>query len=242
MEAANITQSGKVQKKPTQRREPRPRISREDKDIQVLKERNPSMVTPLIASIARGLFSSHLVEAATGEKVSSMPVDEAIPVPDIPMPVSKFSKYEFSTEPFLVIENRDYFASFSADGQVFQIEDVAVLRTTEKEPRFGRIMYAFYNKKLKKQMLHVRFFCHGKDTILEETTSAKELFLTDECKDLPLDSVLSRCDLKYLPVDSTENEVVDSLSGNYSFFYRFVFSSRFLFSELADIGIVPRLL
>jgi hypothetical protein len=221
IEVAVINQSGKAQKKPTQRREPRPRVDRQqDKDIKALKERNPSMVTPLIAGIARGLFPSHLVEATTGDGVVKVPVEKVVQVPEMEMPQETFMAFEFNEEPFMTIENRDYFGSFKADDELFQIEDVAVLKSTEKEPRFGRVMYAFYNRKLKKQMLHVRFLCHGKDTILEETAPMKELFLTDECKDLPLEAVLAKCSLQYLDVGTDEKDVADSLAGDYSFFYR----------------------
>lgn len=90
----------------------------------------------------------------------------------------------------------------------------------------ARVVYMWENKK-GNQMFHANWFCRSTDTLLGETSDPKELFICDECANLPLSSVKSTTTviLKQIPDNwedmgnrslTKENDMKD----DESFFYQ----------------------
>ncbi|KAK7693946.1 hypothetical protein QCA50_003520 [Cerrena zonata] len=69
---------------------------------------------------------------------------------------------------------------------------------------FGYICYFFEKKRSK--LAHICWYQHGSQTLLQECAHPNSLFLTDECDDIPLESIYSHCNLfKLDPSDDQAN-------------------------------------
>ena len=66
--------------------------------------------------------------------------------------------------------------------------------------RFGIICYFF--EQTKSKFAHICWYQHGSQTLLQECAHDNGLFLTDECDDVPLESIYSHCNIfKLSPTD-----------------------------------------
>lgn len=78
--------------------------------------------------------------------------------------------------------------------------------------RFCQIMYMFNKdisdrKPVNNPTAHVRWYEHGSKTLLQETAHPYGLFAIAECNDIPLESILGRCDIIRLkPGDEEPND------------------------------------
>jgi len=68
--------------------------------------------------------------------------------------------------------------------------------------RFIRICYLFEREG--QQFLHGQWLAHGSKTLLQEAAHSNGLFLMNTCDDVPLDSIVQKCNLHWLSADSTE--------------------------------------
>lgn len=70
--------------------------------------------------------------------------------------------------------------------------------------RFGLICYFLEEKGQK--FAHICWYQHGSQTLLQECAHPNSLFITDECDDIPLESIYSQCNLYKLdPSDDQAN-------------------------------------
>ncbi|KAJ8970400.1 hypothetical protein NQ317_001491 [Molorchus minor] len=60
----------------------------------------------------------------------------------------------------------------------------------------AKVIY-MYDKPPQKYMFHGHLFCRGTDTILGETADPRELFLVDNCEDLPLGGIVRKAEVEY---------------------------------------------
>lgn len=58
----------------------------------------------------------------------------------------------------------------------------------------AKVVY-MYDGPLQTFMFHGHLFCRGIDTILGETADPRELFLVDNCEDLPLGSIVCKAEV-----------------------------------------------
>jgi DNA (cytosine-5)-methyltransferase 1 len=68
--------------------------------------------------------------------------------------------------------------------------------------RFIRICYLFEREG--QQFLHGQWLAHGSKTLLQEAAHSNGLFLMNTCDDVPLASIVQKCNLYWLSADSTE--------------------------------------
>nr|CAH7742223.1 unnamed protein product [Callosobruchus chinensis] len=62
-------------------------------------------------------------------------------------------------------------------------------------PCIAKVVHMFDNLP-QKYMFHGHLFCRGSDTILGETSDPRELFLVDDCDDLPLGSIIQKAQVE----------------------------------------------
>lgn len=68
--------------------------------------------------------------------------------------------------------------------------------------RFIKICYLFERKG--QQFLHGQWLAHGAKTLLQEAAHSNELFLLKSCDDIPLASIVQKCNLHWLASDEGE--------------------------------------
>ncbi|KAJ1554510.1 hypothetical protein HK096_003215 [Nowakowskiella sp. JEL0078] len=125
------------------------------------------------------------------------------------------------------LKSRVYYNKCIIDGEYITVGDAIYVRkptdeTDPNEPWFFKVCYFFMettkcgNKLKGKKMVHARWLSHGKESILEEVAGYNELFLTDDCMDLPLKSIVGKCDLSWLEPGQPEPD----WGNEQKFFYR----------------------
>ncbi|KAK7025797.1 S-adenosyl-L-methionine-dependent methyltransferase, partial [Favolaschia claudopus] len=103
------------------------------------------------------------------------------------------------------------------------------------EIRFCQVMYFFVDAVHGVKMSHVQWFIHG-SRVLGELGHPNELFLIDECDDIPVNSIIQKCSLYKLALG--EDSALKYEEGE--FFGRSV--SRFEFTDFHDLETCSRLL
>nr|XP_033324473.1 DNA (cytosine-5)-methyltransferase PliMCI-like [Megalopta genalis] len=131
----------------------------------------------------------------------------------------------------IAIDNqRTYYKSVIVGNENIQLNDYVLVEP--KNPviplHVAKIIYMWENRNGIKQF-HANWFHRGNDTILGETSDPIELFLSDDCDDVPFTSIRSKCTVVFKKVSdnwvdlgntnlSLENEVKD-IDGK-TFFYQ----------------------
>lgn len=86
---------------------------------------------------------------------------------------------------------------------------------------------------MKARKVHCRFLLHGSETLLQETSAPDELFLTNECADVRLSSVIDKVNVTYL--EASRDEKPPQRKGPNDYFYRFFYThDQARFSEAKD--------
>ncbi|XP_076670133.1 DNA methyltransferase 1a [Andrena cerasifolii] len=122
---------------------------------------------------------------------------------------------------------KTYYKSVRVDDEEIQSNDYVLVEP--KNPAISlhvaKVIYMWENKNGAKQF-HANWFYRGSDTILGETSDPIELFLSDECDDVPLQSVRSKCTVifKKVPEDwaqlgNTNEDQIKDTDGK-TFFYQ----------------------
>ena len=68
--------------------------------------------------------------------------------------------------------------------------------------RFIKICYLFERRG--QHFLHGQWLAHGAKTLLQEAAHSNELFLLKSCDDIPLASIIQKCNLHWLASDEKE--------------------------------------
>ncbi|KAG0086593.1 DNA (cytosine-5)-methyltransferase 1 [Podila epicladia] len=150
-------------------------------------------VTPLISKIAGSLFNRELAVAVHGDAEEADIHAQQLNQPKIKE--GGTMDVEWVDTPTGNDNGRIYYDSAIVDKELLSVGDSVYIRNSKVEPWMGKIMYFF---EVRGEMrFHVRFFTKGSETILMETAGWQELFLLDKCRDLMLDRVIGKCDIRY---------------------------------------------
>lgn len=88
---------------------------------------------------------------------------------------------------------------FFSDGIKVSVGDFITLKSeTPNEPLWVAKVVHMYDNLPQKFMFHGLLFCRGSDTILSGTADPRELFLVDNCDDLPLGSIIRKAKVRPL--------------------------------------------
>ncbi len=93
------------------------------------------------------------------------------------------------------------FAGVKMNGQEHLLNDVVSIES--KDPtmphHLGRIVYFWKDSTSSRGMFHAALFVRGSDTVLGEAANANELFVVEECQDLPLSLIVGKVQVLYRP-------------------------------------------
>lgn len=90
---------------------------------------------------------------------------------------------------------------FFSDGIKVSVGDFITLKSeTPNEPLWVAKVVHMYDNLPQKFMFHGLLFCRGSDTILSGTADPRELFLVDNCDDLPLGSIIRKAKVRPVTV------------------------------------------
>ncbi|KAF8077759.1 C5-DNA-methyltransferase [Lyophyllum atratum] len=217
--AGNSTSPRKSKRKASRAKVKRRIINKEQ---EVLKHRNTTVVTPTVSGIAKHLFKSSL------EVAGSFTIDDA----EIAAKIDNIQAHH--TDPKSMKwgleepEGGKYYGSVIMDGVEYRVGDSVMVspgadgdairarnaRTdAAQSPNsyanrlwFCKICY-FYEERVDGKLIkkfHGQWYEHGSKTILQETAHSKSLFLLFECANNPIASIFTKCKVTLLGNEETE--------------------------------------
>ncbi|XP_076633551.1 DNA methyltransferase 1a [Colletes latitarsis] len=103
----------------------------------------------------------------------------------------------------ITIDNQKiFYKSVIVNNEEIQVNDYVLVasRYSATPSHVAKVIYMWESKSGMKQF-HANWFHRGNDTILGETSDPKELFLSDDCDDVPITCISSKCTviLKKIP-------------------------------------------
>lgn len=89
---------------------------------------------------------------------------------------------------------RRFYSSVIVGTETIASNDCVMIESSDPTVplQIAKVMYMWENKNGLK-LFHANWYRRGSDTILGETSNPMELFLIDECDDVPLISIKSKC-------------------------------------------------
>ncbi|KAJ8922234.1 hypothetical protein NQ315_004171 [Exocentrus adspersus] len=95
-------------------------------------------------------------------------------------------------------DGKDCYASATVGNVDIKPGDFVMLKSENpNEPLcIAKVVY-MYDKLPQKFMFHGHLLCRGTDTILGETADPRELFLVDNCEDLPLGTIVHKAEVEF---------------------------------------------
>lgn len=100
-------------------------------------------------------------------------------------------------DPFVVERKRTYYKSVLIEDEEYHVNDNVMVEPDDpKTPVYiARINHMWENGR-GEQYFHADWYCRGSDTVLGETADPLELFITDDCEDTLLDSIIKKVCVK----------------------------------------------
>ncbi|KAG8935978.1 hypothetical protein FRC02_005174 [Tulasnella sp. 418] len=148
----------------------------------------------------------------------------------------------------------DHFKSVFIDGVEYNLGDIVLIECGEDSHKsraqnalsagaqsanaiansfwFAQIISLFDDPQHGRKKFHARWLVHGSKTVLKEMAHTQELFLTNECDDLYISSIVTHCncDASPLPIGEEEPTVygneLEDVHPSTHFFYRFFYNKE----------------
>ena len=91
------------------------------------------------------------------------------------------------------VGKKTYYSSVSIDGEIVSRGDSVEVKADNKAelPYIARVISMWEDRRGDK-VVHADWYCRGKDTILGDTSDPKELFMMDDCEDIPIESITKK--------------------------------------------------
>ncbi|KAG5636823.1 hypothetical protein H0H81_006739 [Sphagnurus paluster] len=189
-----------------------------DKEQDVLKHRNTTVVTPTVAEIARRLFNGALEVAGS----KAIDADVAVGIDNVRAHHSDPTSMVWGPKngafyQSVIMDDVEYFVSQDVMVNPGEDDDKDRARHSSSEacqsPNvyanrlwFCRICYFFEDivdgEPVK--MFHGQWFLPGSKTILQETAHSKSVYLLYQCADMPVASIIKECKVKMTAPGDTE--------------------------------------
>ncbi|PPQ99529.1 hypothetical protein CVT24_005319 [Panaeolus cyanescens] len=197
-----------------------------DLDFAVLKSENQNTthVTPLIASFARGLVSEQIV--VVGPQPPS--IDETLVARRNALRTQTLKSLVMrATRPKVQIDcdkkdridvRSDIYSQVTIEGKTLKIGDIVMVKGNHDLPGWNKngsaqpvkpehmhCDFFWYCKimcfVIENQVAHVRWFYHGKKTLMGEIGNEQELFLCNECGNIPMKDIVGQVKVHFQPKD-----------------------------------------
>ncbi|XP_030756300.1 DNA (cytosine-5)-methyltransferase 1-like [Sitophilus oryzae] len=105
---------------------------------------------------------------------------------------------EWEEESLVTYKNQKCYSSVIIDDIKISVGDFVTLKSENPtEPLWVAKVVYMYDNLPQKFMFHGLLYCRGSDTLLTGTADPRELFLVDNCEDLPLGSILRKANVEY---------------------------------------------
>ncbi|XP_066253971.1 DNA (cytosine-5)-methyltransferase PliMCI-like [Euwallacea similis] len=102
----------------------------------------------------------------------------------------------------------DSYSSVVIDGLQIKVGDFVTLKSeVPSEPLWVAKVIHMYDKSPQRFLFHGLLFCRGSDTILSGTADPRELFLVNNCEDLPLGSLIRKANVEYIKTPDNWSEL-----------------------------------
>uniref|UniRef100_T1JNW9 Cytosine-specific methyltransferase n=1 Tax=Strigamia maritima TaxID=126957 RepID=T1JNW9_STRMM len=104
----------------------------------------------------------------------------------------------------LTIGNKMFYNSAKVNGELIKVGDSVIVNPENPKSQLllGKVMYMWEDLKNRGKSFHCHWFCHGSDTVLGSTAKKNLLFLIDECENVRLSDIKSKCTAVYKPPPS----------------------------------------
>ncbi|KAF9495862.1 S-adenosyl-L-methionine-dependent methyltransferase [Pleurotus eryngii] len=228
-----------------------------NKELEVLKHRNQTVVTPIVGRISRNVYNGHQLVVA-GELDSNEDDHQKNVTFASETPTHKFDPE--SIEWGNIVHKEDgttYFESAILDGVEYTIGETVIVNPGSDKNRvrannhesdaaqstniygssywFCRLCYFFEDPEGDK-WFHGQWFVHGCKTMLQETAHSQSLFMINECDNNPLSSIFKRCTVKMIVPEEEEVPEVYDEPDSTSFYCGLIWDE-----EATDFTDLPRL-
>ncbi|XP_017883668.1 DNA (cytosine-5)-methyltransferase PliMCI-like [Ceratina calcarata] len=91
-------------------------------------------------------------------------------------------------------KKRTFYTGVTVGDEMIEVNDCVLVEPNDSSvpPYVAKVVYLWETNEGAK-MFHANWFYRGNETILQETSHPAEIFLSDQCKDLPFSSIRSKC-------------------------------------------------
>ncbi|KAI0822767.1 S-adenosyl-L-methionine-dependent methyltransferase [Trametes gibbosa] len=184
----------------------------------LLKNLNPTFVTPRVKAIATRL------SFANASRVADLPEDfgqTSLSAKKRAVHISDPATMTWVEASKTTTPVRDYYTGVKIDGVTYMVDDIVIVEPGQDQDRkraknaqsqlarctdnmlantkwFCKILYMFERvDKLgrRSKHFHAQWLQHGSQTLLQEAAHPRGLFWLNECDDLPLECIFSKCNL-----------------------------------------------
>lgn len=106
---------------------------------------------------------------------------------------SRTGQVEWLGEPIGIDSKGEFYKAVQLDSEVIEVNDYVFIESVNPcvPLQIVKIKYMWQNK-MGIKMFHATWLWRGSETVLGETSSSSELFLVDDCQDVPISYVKSR--------------------------------------------------
>ncbi|XP_040567550.1 DNA (cytosine-5)-methyltransferase PliMCI [Lepeophtheirus salmonis] len=226
--------------------------------------------TPLVKKMFETLFEEQIAMNSTPKKTSDNVKNAVCPVVDCPSCKRFKSKKKLdnsvnSSSDFLcsdehvqislsspMTEYNPYgmqlYGCASIDEEIYMRSEYAMIRPTDPSiPLCVAFLVSFYKDEDDYPMAHIVWFSNAEDSIIGKTHQEKEIFLLNECEDIPISAIVRKANvIRYEPKGNwykiggtTESLLLPEICPNdeFSFFYRFMYNGKYCRFETCKNGV-----
>ncbi|KAG9318606.1 hypothetical protein JVU11DRAFT_699 [Chiua virens] len=226
------------------RSRPQSRIPSSNLELQVLQHRNQTVVTAVVARVAKLLFEQNI-------KLANASDQDDVDMDELDGPRSMHPSLVHLSNPDSVkwgvpAEHSGYYQSVCVDGVVYSIGDTVMVEPGVDENKvraksythehaqstnslansrwFCRICYLFEDERGHK-MFHGQWLTHSSKTVLQELGHSQALYLMlTDCEDIDIDAISQKCNERELDLDTPE-PIDGSASEENDFFTGLLYNS-----------------
>lgn len=121
---------------------------------------------------------------------------------------SRTGKIEWVGEPIGVDSKGSFYSAVELDTETIEINDYVFIESVDPTVplQIVKIIYMWENK-MEIKMFHATWLWRGSETVLGETSSSSEVFLVDDCQDVPVAYIKSKTTVLHRDIPDNWNEL-----------------------------------
>jgi DNA (cytosine-5)-methyltransferase 1 len=109
---------------------------------------------------------------------------------------SRTGKMEWLGKPIVMDSKGAFYNAVELDSEIININDYVFIESVDPTVplQIVKVIYMWENK-MGIKMFHATWLWRGSETVLGETSNSSELFLVDDCQDVPISYVKSKTEV-----------------------------------------------